>query len=78
MFDDPLYDQAGAGRRIGGDRTPVSTRTMERMRQVGTGPKFIKVGRLVRYRQSDLDEYLNARAYRSTAEAQAAELDNGT
>jgi predicted DNA-binding transcriptional regulator AlpA len=47
----------------------LSERSMERMRVSGLGPKFIRCGgRAVRYRQSDLDEWLTARSVRSTSE----------
>ena len=52
------YDESAAGRYLGGDDKPISPRTLQRMRQDGSGPAFIKVGRLVRYRQSDLDSWL--------------------
>jgi predicted DNA-binding transcriptional regulator AlpA len=32
--------------------------TLEKWRQTGCGPAYIKIGRLVRYRQSDLDRWL--------------------
>lgn len=46
--------------------------TMEQHRWQGTGPRFVKLGRSVRYRQSDLDAFLEARIFGSTTEAQAA------
>lgn len=33
--------------------------TLQKWRWEGTGPKFLKVGRLVRYRLSDLNEFLD-------------------
>jgi excisionase family DNA binding protein len=36
----------------------VSVRTLERWRQEGTGPAFIRVGRSPRYRRSDVDAWL--------------------
>lgn len=38
-----------------------SRRTLESMRWKGTGPKYVKIGRLVRYRKMDLDAYIEAR-----------------
>ncbi|MDG4825674.1 helix-turn-helix domain-containing protein [Asanoa sp. WMMD1127] len=38
-------------------RKPV--RTLEQWRYVGTGPKFVKAGRDVRYRWSDVDAWLD-------------------
>lgn len=39
----------------------VSTRTLIRWRVNRTGPSWVKVGRLVRYRPEDLDEYAEAK-----------------
>jgi excisionase family DNA binding protein len=36
----------------------VSLRTLERWRQEGTGPAFIRIGRFPRYRRSDIDAWL--------------------
>jgi excisionase family DNA binding protein len=46
----------------------ISVRTLERLRVTGTGPIFVKVGRLVRYPQSSLDSWLASRARHSTSE----------
>jgi excisionase family DNA binding protein len=45
--------------------------TLEQWRWNGRGPKFCKIGRSCRYRQSDLDAFLDARVFTSTTEAQA-------
>ncbi len=37
----------------------VSPRTLDNWRSLGTGPHFIKVGALVRYRQEDIEAYLD-------------------
>jgi excisionase family DNA binding protein len=47
----------------------VSVRTLERLRVSGNGPTYIKTGRLVRYRQSDLDKWISDRERHSTSEA---------
>jgi excisionase family DNA binding protein len=39
----------------------LSERTLERLRVQGLGPKFVRCGRSVRYRQSDLEEWITAR-----------------
>ena len=40
----------------------VGTQTLSNWRVQGVGPRFIRLdGRLVRYRQSDIDEYLAER-----------------
>jgi excisionase family DNA binding protein len=36
----------------------VSLRTLERWRQEGTGPAFIRIGRFPRYRRADIDAWL--------------------
>ena len=46
----------------------LSDRTLERMRLDGTGPKFMKAGRRVLYRTSDLEAWLLERTYQSTSE----------
>jgi excisionase family DNA binding protein len=40
------------------DELQVSLRTLERWRQEGTGPAFIRVGRSPRYRRADIDAWL--------------------
>jgi excisionase family DNA binding protein len=52
----------------------LSRRTLERLRVSGLGPKFVKCGRSVRYRQSDLEEWIAARVVRSTSEKLEARL----
>lgn len=47
----------------------VSPRTLERMRQAGTGPKFRKVGRRIIYAEADVLDWLEAQTFSSTAEA---------
>ena len=49
----------------------VQKKTMEQHRWNGRGAKFIKLGRIVRYRQSDLDDFLNERVFNNTTEAGA-------
>lgn len=44
----------------------LSISTLNKWRCYGTGPKYLKLGRAVRYRQEELDCYLEARLYRST------------
>tara|TARA_R110002033_G_scaffold25676_1_gene59131 strand:+ start:1114 stop:1350 length:237 start_codon:yes stop_codon:yes gene_type:complete len=42
--------------------------TLERFRIKGDGPRYCKLGGAVRYRQVDLDEWLESRLIRSTSE----------
>ncbi len=46
--------------------------TLEQWRWNGRGPRFVKIGRHVRYRLSDLDAFIQERVFASTTEAQAA------
>jgi Helix-turn-helix domain len=45
-----------------------STRTLERMRLTGVGPRYIKTTHRVLYRESDLEAWLADRSVRSTSE----------
>lgn len=45
--------------------------TLEIWRLRGTGPKYIKFGRAVRYRQSDLETYIEAQTRQSTSQESA-------
>lgn len=62
-----LYDEEAAGKYIGGTASPISSRTMQRWRLEGVGPTYVKLGRLVRYRQSDLDDFLDESSCTSTS-----------
>ena len=66
---DILYDEEGAAHYIGGPNSPLSTRTMQRWRLEGVGPTYVKLGRLVRYRKSDLELFLEERTCTSTSSA---------
>ena len=56
-----MFDPAGAAAYIGGAESPLCILTLADWRCKGIGPAYIKVGRLVRYRQSDLDAWLQSR-----------------
>jgi excisionase family DNA binding protein len=45
----------------------LSERTLERLRVSGAGPSFVKAGRSVRYRESDLAEWISRRTVGSTS-----------
>ena len=49
----------------------LSTRTLERHRVAGTGSVYVKLGRRVIYRRSDLDDWAASRTFGSTSEAEA-------
>ena len=46
----------------------LSKPTLERFRTSGNGPAFVKLGKSVRYRRSDLDAWLASRVVRSTSQ----------
>ena len=50
------------------DFLQISEQTLRIQRIKGSGAKYVKVGRLVRYRQSDLETYLNARTFENTSQ----------
>lgn len=50
-----LTDEVALAVRLG-----VSRSTLQTWRYAGRGPRFIKLGRLVRYRNADVDAYLQA------------------
>jgi predicted DNA-binding transcriptional regulator AlpA len=60
---DRVLNQKEAAKLLG-----VSTRTLERHRVTGTGPRFTRLGRLVRYRQCDLADYVDRNLRASTSE----------
>ena len=51
------------------ERLHVQTSTLQAWRVSGQGPKFVKVGRLVRYAEVDIESYIEARRVTSTNEA---------
>lgn len=59
-----LLDQKRAAQHLG----DLSHRTLEAWRLRGGGPIYIKVGRAVRYRRSDLEAWLDARRRNSTSD----------
>lgn len=53
--------------------TRLSKGTLNRLRVIGGGPKYLKIGpRKVYYRRSDIDAWLAERVYGSTSEYAAA------
>jgi predicted DNA-binding transcriptional regulator AlpA len=60
---DTLLDQKTAAKLLG-----LSVRTLEWHRVAGTGPRFARLGRLVRYRENDLIEWIDSNLRNSTAE----------
>lgn len=50
-----MFDEKQAAELLG-----CSVATLRKWRLLGTGPAYVKVGRLVRYREADLMAYLDA------------------
>jgi excisionase family DNA binding protein len=46
----------------------LSSRTLERLRLEGSGPRYCKLKRSVRYREADLETWTAARLVTSTSE----------
>lgn len=46
----------------------ISEQTLRIHRIKGGGVRFVKVGRLVRYRKRDLEAYLDARTFENTSQ----------
>lgn len=59
-----LYDTIQAAEHLGG----LKPNTLEGWRVQGIGPRYIKIGRLVRYTNTDLDAYLAAQTRTSTSQ----------
>jgi predicted DNA-binding transcriptional regulator AlpA len=66
-MDDELYDTAEAARSLG-----LCEVTLRKWRNLGGGPRFVKMGRAVRYRRSDLDAFIGANTFANTLEAESA------
>lgn len=46
----------------------VGPRTIQTWRHLQRGPKFVRIGGLVRYRKSDVDAYIDTAAVRTAME----------
>jgi predicted DNA-binding transcriptional regulator AlpA len=60
---DPLLHPSDAAKILN-----VSTSWLSKSRLTGSGPRFVKVGRAVRYPESSLREYIKGRTRGSTSE----------
>jgi predicted DNA-binding transcriptional regulator AlpA len=49
----------------------LSERTLERLRQSGLGPRYLRMRHSVRYRPADVEQWLASRTVRSTSEEKA-------
>ena len=50
------------------DYIGLTKSTLEAWRVRGNGPQFLKLGKAVRYRKEDLDDFVNARVRTSTSQ----------
>jgi hypothetical protein len=62
--NDALFDARAAANFIG-----LAVTTLAKLRCIGGGPEFLKLGRKVLYRRADLAKWLNARRVANTTEA---------
>ncbi len=49
-------------------RLKLSTRTLRNWRVTGQGPKFVKVGRLIRYKIVEIEEWIEMNTRKSTSD----------
>jgi len=66
MSQHPVKDTAGAASYMS-----LAESTLEKWRVSGRGPRFVKIGRAVRYRTCDLDDFLAQRVVASTSQQAA-------
>lgn len=59
-----LMDSAELGQRLG-----KSTAALANWRYLGLGPRFVKVGKAVRYRASDVESWLDEQTRQQTGAA---------
>jgi predicted DNA-binding transcriptional regulator AlpA len=64
-----LLNQRQAAHLLG-----LSVRTLERHRTFGTGPRFVRLGRLIRYRESDLADWVDGGLRFSTSDNSGSAL----
>lgn len=53
-------------------QTGLAVSTLEKLRLTGNGPRFVKLGRAVRYRPEDIESWIASRIVSSTSESVAA------
>ena len=46
----------------------VTVKALQKWRVTGAGPRFVKIGRLVRYTEDTLEEFIQQRTVASTSE----------
>lgn len=52
--------------------TSIATSTLAKLRCYGGGPRFVKIGRAVLYRKTDLDAFMTDATVASTSEVAAS------
>jgi predicted DNA-binding transcriptional regulator AlpA len=52
-----------------GEYLGKSVATLSQMRYTGTGPKFVRVGRSIRYKQTDIEQWIAENTHTSTTDA---------
>ena len=62
-MESKMLDTVAAAARVG-----VKPNTLEKLRVVGGGPRYFKVGKSVRYKLEDIDLWLNERCAGSTSD----------
>ena len=65
--DRKLLPPADAAKYLGG----IVPHTLAKWRIAGTGPEFVRIGRLIMYEPRALDEFIAANRCRSTSEGAA-------
>lgn len=71
MKNDPLLTEDQAAIYLGNEEKPYSVKTLQRHRLTGIGCPYVKLGAGVRYRQSDLDNYIKQNIRLSTSDVGA-------
>lgn len=71
ILDDRLLDTHQSAEIIG-----CTSAWLEQLRSKGGGPEFIKLGRIVRYRSSALEQWFASRTVTSTTQARGFSLKN--
>lgn len=66
---DPAHDEDELAARL-----RISVKTVQKWRQTNRGPAFIKVGRLVRYRESAIQAWLDAQTRTNTTQQARPQL----
>lgn len=63
LDDETLYDELVISKNL-----DCEQKTLQSWRSRGGGPPFVKIGRLVRYRGSDIKHWIASRTVRSTSD----------